>query len=32
MPQINKPEKKPRPERKETDMRKLRRIGASEIP
>lgn len=24
MPQINKPEKKPRPERKETDMRKLR--------
>ena len=27
MPQINKPEKKPRPERKETDMRKLRRIA-----
>lgn len=24
MPKINKPEKKPRPERKETDMRKLR--------
>lgn len=24
MPQINKPERKPRPERKETDMRKLR--------